>query len=303
MTVVRHPLTTILAFCFLSSTGLAVDVLTGRYNNARTSWNASETTLTPANVNASSFGLIMNLPVDGQVYAQQLYVSSAQVYSGGQLQGTHNLVIVATEHDSLYAFDADSGTLYWQSSMLGSGEVPSDSRNCSDLTPEIGITATPVIDRSAGPNGTIYVVAVSKTSNSSSYFARLHAVDLGTGQDRLTPVVIQATYPDPGGHFPAQLQDGKGNVVFDPRYERNRAGLVLSNGVIYTCWALIYCEGLGAGWVIAYDQTTLNPRYRITTDPDGTPTASNYNLPNGSGGGIWMSGSAPEPFEIGRAHV
>ena len=231
------------------------------------------------------------------------YVSSAQVYSGGQLQGTHNLLIVATEHDSLYAFDADSGTLYWQSSMLGSGEVPSDSRNCDDLTPEIGITATPVIDRSAGPNGTIYVVAVSKTSNSSSYFARLHAVDLGTGQDLLTPVLIQATYPDPEGHFPAQLQDGNGNVFFDPRYERNRAGLVLSNGIIYTCWALIYCEHLGAGWVISYDQKTLNPLYWITTDPDGTPIAPNAELSNGSGAGIWMSGSAPAVDSAGNLYL
>ena len=303
MNNLRRLLPLIIACFALSFHGFAADVLTARYSNARTAWNPNEIMLNPSNVNPSSFGFIMNLPVDGQVYAQPLYVSSAQVYSGGQFQGLHNLVIVATEHDSLYAFDADSGALYWQSSMLDSGEVPSDSRNCSDLTPEIGITATPVIDRSAGPHGTIYVVAVSKTPDSSSYFARLHAVDLATGQDILTPVLIQATYPDPEGHFPAQLQDGNGNVFFDPRYERNRAGLVLSNGIIYTCWALIYCEHLGAGWVISYDQKTLNPLYWITADPDGSPITPNADLPNGSGAGIWMSGSAPAVDSAGNLYV
>ncbi len=301
MNVINRQFPLVIICCLLSSHSFAGDVLTYHNNNARTGLNPNETTLTPQNVNAASFGLLRNLPVDGQVYAQPLYVSNVTVFSAGQPQGVHNLLIVATEHDSVYAFDADSGKLYWHSSMLGSGEVPSDSRNCSDLTPEIGITATPVIDRGAGPHGTIFVVAISKTPDSSSYFARLHAVDLATGQDVLTPTVIQATYPDPGGHGP--LNDGKGHVVFDPRYERNRAGLALSNGLIYTAWALIYCEHLGAGWVIAFDENTLNQHYWLTTDPDGTPTSPNYNLPNGSGAGIWMSGAAPAVDSAGNLYV
>src|SRR6516164_10339887 len=105
--------------------------------------NPAETILTPQNVNANGFGLVRNLPVDGQVYAQPLYASSTPVSSAGQSQGLHNLLIVATEHDSVYAFDADSGTLYWHVSMLGAGEVPSDPIDCTDLGPEVGITSTP----------------------------------------------------------------------------------------------------------------------------------------------------------------
>ena len=111
--------------CYLlSSRGFAADVLTYHNDNARTGLNPAETILTPQNVNANGFGLIGNLPVDGQVYAQPLYASNVPIFSAGQSQGLHNLLIVATEHDSVYAFDADSGTLYWQVSMLGAGEVP-----------------------------------------------------------------------------------------------------------------------------------------------------------------------------------
>src|ERR1700733_3761263 len=136
----RGLLLVVLAACTSVGPGLGADVLTYHNDNARTGLNSLEATLTPVNVNAGSFGLIRNLPVDGAVFAQPLYVSNAQVFSGGQSQGLHNLVIVATEHDSVYAFDADSGALYWQASMLGSGEVPSDGLGCSDLPTENGIT-------------------------------------------------------------------------------------------------------------------------------------------------------------------
>ncbi len=166
---------------------VATDILTSRGNNARTGLNANETILTTSAVSSSSFGLLYNNSVDGQVYAQPLYVSNQGIIVKGQSRNKHNLVYVATEHDSLYAFDADSGVQYWKRSLLLSGESPvaSDDVTCSDLQPEIGITATPVIDRSAGPNGTIFVVAMSKTT--TDLFYRLHAIDLSTGQDRLTP--------------------------------------------------------------------------------------------------------------------
>jgi hypothetical protein len=119
-------------------------------------------------------------------------------------QGIHNLVIVATEHDSVYAFDADSGALYWQASMLGAGEVPSDPRSnfnggnlnggfCTDLVPEIGVTSTPVIDRNLGPHGTLFVLAMSASPDFANHFYRLHALDLSTGQEGLAPKLIQAT--------------------------------------------------------------------------------------------------------------
>ncbi|MGA8310184.1 MAG: PQQ-binding-like beta-propeller repeat protein, partial [Terriglobales bacterium] len=111
--------------------------------------------------------------------------------------GTHNVLYVATEHDSVYAFDADSGTQLWKVSLLGSGETTSDARGCDQVVPEIGITATPVIDRTAGPNGIIYVVAMSKSG--STYFQRLHALDVTTGAEVLGgPKNIQATFPGTG---------------------------------------------------------------------------------------------------------
>jgi hypothetical protein len=124
MNVIRGHIIIVFACYALSGHGLAVDVLTYHNDNAHTGLNSQEVTLTPRNVNANSFGLIRNLPVDGAVFAQTLYASNAQVISAGQSQGFHNLLIVATEHDSVYAFDADSGMPYWQISMLGAGEVP-----------------------------------------------------------------------------------------------------------------------------------------------------------------------------------
>ena len=210
---------------------LSTDVLTYHNDNARTGWNPNEVVLTPANVNASTFGLKHNLLVDGKVDAQPLYVSNAAVFSGGSPQGNHNLVIVATEHDSLYAFDADTAALYWKTSLLLPGETPSDDRGCDQITPEIGVTATPVIDRSSGangPNGTIYVVAMSKLA--TVYHQRLHALNLATGQEVAgSPMEIQASYPGTGPDH-----DGSGHVLFDPGAYKERPGLLLLNGIVYT---------------------------------------------------------------------
>ena len=114
MNISRGHLLIVFACYALSGHGFATDVLTYHNDNAHTGLNSEETTLTPQNVNGNSFGLLRILQVDGAVFAQTLYVSNAQVISGGLSQGFHNLVIVATEHDSVYAFDADSGVLYWQ---------------------------------------------------------------------------------------------------------------------------------------------------------------------------------------------
>ncbi len=143
------------------------DVLTYHNDNARTGQALHEEVLTPANVNTNHFGKLWILPVDGKVDAQPLYAAGVSIPG----QGEHNVLIVATEHDSVYAFDADATNLLWQVSMLGSGETPSDDHGCSQVTPEIGVTATPVIDRQLGSNGTVFVVAMSK-SGSSTYFQR-----------------------------------------------------------------------------------------------------------------------------------
>ena len=153
------------------------DVVTYKYDASRSGQNTAESKLTLTNVSSASFGKLYNLTVDGKVDAQPLFVSSLAIAGT-----THDVVFVETEHGSVYAFDANTGTLLWQVSLLASGETTSDARGCGQVTPEIGITATPVIDRSAGAHGTMYAVAMSKDS-SANYHQRLHALDLTTGAE------------------------------------------------------------------------------------------------------------------------
>jgi FG-GAP-like repeat len=277
--------------------GNAADVLTYHNDNARTGWNPNEVTLTPSNVNANSFGLKFNLPVDGKVDAQPLYVSNAPVYSGGAFAGNHDLVIVATEHSTVYAFDANTGALYWRTSLLGSGETPSDDRGCSQVTPEIGITATPVIDRTSGingANGTIYVVAMSKAPG-PIYHQRLHALSLATGQG-VGLVEIQASYPGSGPH-----NDGHGQVIFDPRAYKERPGLLLLNGIVYTAWSS-HCDiAPYTSWIIGYNETTLAKVSVLNCDPNGPP--NNTFLSDGSGNAFWNSGAGPAADANGNIYA
>jgi hypothetical protein len=245
------------------------DVLTYHNDIARTGQNLTETTLTTSNVTSAKFGKLAFYPVDGLVDAEPLYASNLAVPS----RGTHNLLIVPTENDSVYGFDADSGATLWQVSVLKSGETPSDNRGCGQVTPEIGVTSTPVIDRTQGPNGVIYVVAMSKDA-SGNYHQRLHALDLALGTELLGgPVDIQATYPGTG--------DGSNgtSLVFEPGQYKERAALLLLNGVIYTGWAS-HCDIRPyTGWIIAYNESTL-------------AQASVLNVtPNGNQGAIWMAGA------------
>jgi hypothetical protein len=249
-----------------------VDVITYHYDNGRDGQNLNETALTPANVNSTQFGKKGEFTVDGKVDAQPLYLS--QVTIGGQKK---NVLYVATEHGSVYAFDADSingmtSTSLWKISTLGSGETTSDNRGCGQVSPEIGITATPVIDRS---RNAIYVVAMSKNS-SGTYFQRIHALDLTTGQELFGgPMNITATYPGTGDN------SSGGNVVFDPKQYKERPGLLQINGTIYTTWSS-HCDARPyTSWVMAFSAETL-------------AQMSVLNLvPNGSEGGIWMAGTAP----------
>jgi hypothetical protein len=242
------------------------DVTTYHNDVGRTGQNLTETVLTQANVNSQTFGLLRNLSVDGKVDAEPLYLSHLTVAGG-----THNVVFVATEHDSVYAFDSDTGAQLWRVSMLGSGETTSDDRGCGQVSPEIGITATPVIDRAAGAHGSIYLVAMSK--NGSSYFQRLHALDVTTGGELLGgPITIQATYPGTGAN------SSSGQVIFDAKQYKERAALLLLNGAIYTAWTS-HCDiNSYTAWIVAYSQTNLSQ-------------VSVLNLtPNGSEGSIWQSG-------------
>ena len=139
----------LLGFSFLLPSLLSAQVLTSQYDNARTGATLTEKILTPANVNSSQFGKLFTLKVDGDVYAQPLYLPNIEIPG----KGKHNILFIATENDSVYAFDADTGAQLWKVSVLGNGETPSDTRNCGQITPQIGITSSPVIDRASGPNG------------------------------------------------------------------------------------------------------------------------------------------------------
>ena len=249
-------------------TASSVDVVTYHYDIARDGLNANETVLTPSNVTPSKFGLLMLLPVDGKVDGQPLYLSN--LTAGGQ---PRNVVYVVTENDSVYAFDADSGAQIWKTSILGANETTSGDRGCSQITPQIGITSTPVIDRSAGPNGAIFVVGMS-LDQSGAYHQRLHALDVTNGTELAnSPSEIHASYPGSGANSSA------GNVIFDPGQYAERAGLLLLNGVIYLGWTSHCDTEPYTGWLMGYNESTL-------------AQSSVLNLtPNGSEGSIWMAGA------------
>ena len=256
------------------------DVVTFKNDAARTGQNLTESVLTLTNVNPVSFGRLRFLATDGKVDAEPLYLSGLTV------QGAmHNVVFVATENDSVYAFDADSGAVLWHVSVLAGGETVNDlpPSGCEQVAPTIGITATPVIDRSAGSHGIIYLVAMSKTTASSSYHQRLHALDVTTGAQALNgPVDIAATYPMLGG-----------TTTFDPAQYEERAALLLSRGVIYTSWTS-HCDGAPySGWIIAYSQSSLTRTAVLNVAPNS----------GGAGPAIWMSGGGPAADSTGNVYL
>ena len=256
------------------------DVVTYKNDVSRTGQNLTESVLTLTNVASTTFGLLRNLPVDGKVDAQPLYLSQLTIKGAA-----HNVVYVATEADSVYAFDSDTGgTPLWHVSLLPSGEALSDTHGCGQVTPAIGITSTPVIDRTAGPNGVIYVVAMSKDA-SSAYHQRLHALDVTTGAELFGgPVSITATYS-------AGASGGAG-ASFDPGQYEERAALLLSQGVIYTSWTSHCDYPPYSGWIIAYNQTTLAQTAVLSIGPnsDGGPA-------------IWMAGSGPGADSAGNIYL
>jgi PQQ enzyme repeat len=254
-----------------------VDVTTYKNDLNRSGQNLAETSLTLANVAPTTFGLLRLLPVDGKVDAQPLYIS--QLSAAGS---SFNTVFVATEHGSVYAFDSDSGATLWHVSLLGAGETPSDTRGCSQVIPEIGITSTPVIDRSAGAHGTLYVVAMS-IDTSSNYHQRLHALDLSTGAELLNgPVDIAASFP----------ASGTATSTFDPKSYEERAALLLSNGILYTSWTS-HCDiAPYGGWIIAYSQATL-----------ARTAVLNIAANSSAGPAIWMAGGGPGVDAAGNIYL
>ena len=254
------------------------DVVTFKNDVQRTGQNLTETVLTPANVNSSQFGLLHNLMVDGKVDAQPLYLSQLSFPDG-----VHDTVFVATENASVYAFDADSGAMLWQVSLLAAGESPSDDHGCNQITPSIGVTSTPVIDRHAGAHGVLFAVAMSKDA-SQNYHQRLHALDVTTGAEIApAPVEITASF---------------GATTFDPGQYAERAALLLTGGTLYTSWTSHCDAGAYGGWIIAYSESTLAQTgvLNVAAGASGSGLAS-------QGPSIWMSGDGPAADSDGNVYV
>jgi uncharacterized protein (TIGR03437 family) len=277
------------AFALPAIAQVQVNVLTFRNDNARTGQNPNEPLLSPANVKPGQFGRRLSHAVDGNVFAEPLYVAAAPMATGG----VRNIVLVVTDHDSAYAFDADDiagadpGPL-WQVSFLNASRgvttVPWQDVNCPVIYPEIGITGTPVIDSATY---TIYLVAFTKETASDgtvSYVHRLHALDIRSGRELSTsPVEIEASAAGTG--------DGGTTVTFVPESYKQRAALLLSNGVVYTAWSSECDLGQYHGWIIGYSADTLQ-RVAVYND-----------TPNGSGASFWGAGAGPAADSTGNLFV
>jgi hypothetical protein len=252
---------------------------TGQYlyrnDNFRTGQNLAESVLTPSTVTASKFGLLFTDALDGEAYAQPLYAPAVEIPG----QGTHNVVYVATENDSVYAFDANAaGPPLWQTSFIDPADgitpvpQPDLGSSCTDITPMIGITATPVIDPATG---TLYVLSKVKLGP-GAYQQQLHALDITTGLEQPnSPVTITASVPGTG-------EDSvNGVITFDPLLQHDRPALTLANGVVYLTFAS-HCDVQPYhGWILGYDETTL------------AQVAVFNTTPNGQQAGIWEAGCGP----------
>ncbi len=266
-------------------------VWTYHNNNQRTGANLNETVLTSANVNTNTFGKLFSYAVDGMVYAQPLYVP------GVNIQGQpHNVVFIATEHNSVYAFDADNagagGGLLWQTNLgtsavtttanftnadFGTRKFPAGTGPYTDITPEVGITSTPVIDTNSG---TIYLDAF--THEGTNYFHRIHALSLTDGMERsFSPVVVAASVPGTG------VGSVGGQLAFNSVQQIQRVALTLAGGVVYVAYAGYADTDPFHGWVIGYNATNLLQLTNqvFNTTPNSTTAAFG---PNAGEAGIWM---------------
>jgi chitodextrinase len=248
-----------------------------RYDNMRSGANLNETVLTPANVTAPTFGKLFSYPLDGFAYASPLYVPNVTIPG----QGTHHVVYVATEHDSVYAFDAEgrSSTPLWKVSFInpanGITTVPaSDVGECCDIAPEIGISGTPVVDPSTN---TMYLVAKTKemSGGTTRYMQRLHALDLSTGAEKFGgPVVITASVPGTGAG------STNGQVPFDSLHENQHTGIALVNGTLYFGFSSHGDIQPYHGWIFGFNPSTLQRTFAVCLTP------------NQEGAGVWMGGGA-----------
>lgn len=266
------------SFAGLPPASAQVNVLTNKMDNSRSGQNISETLLSTSNVNSTQFGKLFAFNVDGYVQAQPLYLTS--LFIGG---ATHNVVFVATQHDSVYAIDADSGVQYWQTSFInpanGVTTVPPQAEGCNNVTGfnELGIVGTPVIDHSTG---TLYVTAKTQelVGGHYTYVYRLHALDVTTGLEKL------------GG--PVQITGQIGTLNFVPLNQIQRPGLLLSNGTLYIGFGSNGCDLKARGWLFAYNVSNLQQIAQMTTQPD-----------NSYGSSIWQGGVGPAADSAGNVYL
>jgi len=285
---VFRSIATAFLFCTFALSAFGQNAVLTQHNDvSRTGQNTTEPFLTTANVNVNQFGKLFALPTDGQVFAQPLYVPAVTINGA-----THNVLIITTEADSVYAFDADSNTgmnstPLWKASLAGAGEAPVNTAatiGCFDPA-QTGATSTPVIDPTSN---TIYVE--SESTDGSNYFHRLHALDLLTGNEKAPgPIQIAATVAGTG--------DGStnGQLVFDSAnmslHQLARPGLLLMNGTIYIAFASLCDAAPYHGWLFAYDAATF------------TRTSVYVTTPNGGLGGFWMSGAGVAADSGGNIYI
>ena len=264
---------------FLAWSRLApAQVTTAQYDNARTGLDSRETTLTPRSVGAATFGKVAALAVDGDVYAQVLYLPAVTIPG----KGKRGVVFVATEHNSVYAFDASTlGEPLWHANLsdvvAGASPVLDRDVRCPFIRPQVGITPTPVIDTTTG---TMFVLA--RTKEDGRFVQRLHALDVATGAPKHASVVITAAVPGRGAGSVG------GMVTFDPLRENPRAALLLTRGRVILSWASSCDVGPYHGWIMAYDAHTLARVAVFNTTPDG------------SDGGVWQGDAGIAADDSGR---
>lgn len=284
----------LIVFCLIAAadrssatpTPAPINILTFHNDNMRSGLNPHETKLRPGIVNATTFGKLFSYPVDGYLYAEPLYISQLSIPS----QGTHNVVYVASEHDSVYAFDADGlvTSPLWQKSFIDptNGITTVSGLNdvgCANLVPEIGITGTPVISLE---NQALYVVSETKNQNTNTFTLELHALDLATGAEKPgSPVPISATVAGTGAG------NDNGHVSLVAKLALQRPALLFLNGTVYIAFGSNCDIGDYHGWVLAYDGLTLAQKAAFNTTP------------NGSEGGIWQSGNGPSASSFGNVFV
>jgi hypothetical protein len=267
----------------LASSATAQRVTTSQYDNARTGANLNETKLTPRNVNVQHFGKLFTLHVDGDVYAQPLFLGGVEIPG----KGHHDVLFIATEHDTVYAFDAygHPATPLWQASLLKDGftTVPARDAECPFISPEIGITSTPVIDPDTG---TLYVLARTRDRSvllENVYAQRLHALAVTTGVEKFGgPVQIRASMSGSG------TGSSGGKLSFNPLRDNPRAALLLNRGAIYLAWASACDVGPYHGWVMAYGARSLKQQAVFNASPDADDS------------GIWEGDSGPAADKAGN---